>query len=478
MANRNETSVTSFILLGLVPVREQRIVLFVTFLIMYLITLLGNGAIIAVIRLNSRLHIPMYFFLSVLSSVDICFISVTVPNLLQNLLSESKTISFAGCLTQVYFLTFIGGAECFLLAAMAYDRYVAICYPLQYSLVMNSRLCHWLVTVVLSCASSVLFIDIKCQEMENRNETSVTSFILLGLVPVREQRIVLFVMFLIMYLITLLGNSAIIAVIRLNSHLHIPMYFFLSVLSSVDICFISVTVPNLLQNLLSESKTISFAGCLTQVYFLIFIGGAECFLLAAMAYDRYVAICYPLQYSLVMNSRLCHWLVTGCFVGGGLKALLHTLMLLRLSFCSFNIINHVFCDLTGLYKLSCTDTSLNELMIFIEGPFSLMLPFVIIVLSYCRIITAILKMSSAAGMRKAFSTCSSHLTVVSLFYVSVIVMYVRPSSAYSPEKDKVVAVVYVVVTPMLNPFIYSLRNNEMKDALRRTMLINLGPQNM
>ncbi|XP_029441706.1 olfactory receptor 1468-like [Rhinatrema bivittatum] len=314
--------------------------------------------------------------------------------------------------------------------------------------------------------------------MANRNETSVTSFILLGLVPVREQRIVLFVTFLIMYLITLLGNGAIISVIRIDARLHTPMYFFLSILSSVDICFISVTVPNLLRNLLSENKSISFAGCLTQVYFLIFIVGAECFLLAAMAYDRYVAICYPLRYTLVMNSRLCHWLVTGSFVGGGLKALLHTLMLLRLSFCGFNIINHFFCDLTGLYKLSCTDTSLNELMIFIEGPFSLMLPFVIIVLSYCRIITAILKMSSAEGRHKAFSTCSSHLTVVTLLYGSIIVMYVRPSSAYSPEKDRVVAVVYTVLTPMLNPFIYSLRNNEMKDALRRTMLRKRGPQSM
>ncbi|XP_030048242.1 olfactory receptor 1468-like [Microcaecilia unicolor] len=305
--------------------------------------------------------------------------------------------------------------------------------------------------------------------MANRNETSVSYFILLGLVPVLEQRIVLFMAFLIMYLITLLGNGTIIAVIHLDSHLHTPMYFFLSVLSSVDICFISVTVPNMLKNLFSESKSISFSGCLTQVYFLIFIVGAECFLLAAMAYDRYVAICSPLQYTLVMNPRLCQWLVISAFVGGGLKALLHTLMLLRLSFCGLNIINHFFCDLTGLYKLSCTDTSLNELMIFIEGPFSLMVPFVIIMLSYCRIIVAILKMSSAEGRRKAFSTCSSHLTVVILLYGSIIIMYVRPSSAYSPEKDRVVAVVYTVLTPMLNPFIYSLRNNEMKGALMRIL---------
>nr|XP_033780334.1 olfactory receptor 1468-like [Geotrypetes seraphini] len=310
--------------------------------------------------------------------------------------------------------------------------------------------------------------------MSNRNGTSVSGFILLGLVPNREQRIVLFMAFLVMYLITLLGNGTIIAVIRLDSHLHTPMYFFLSVLSSVDICFISVTVPNMLKNLLSDNKSISFSGCLTQVYFLIFIVGAECFLLAAMAYDRYVAICSPLQYTLVMNPRLCQWLVIGSFLGGGLKALLHTLMLLRLSFCGLNIINHFFCDLTGLYKLSCTDTSLNELMIFIEGPFSLMLPFVIIMLSYCYIIIAIMKMSSAEGRRKAFSTCSSHLTVVTLLYGSIIVMYVRPSSAYSPEKDRVVSVVYTVLTPMLNPFIYSLRNNEMKDALKRTIWKKLG----
>ncbi|XP_029471712.1 olfactory receptor 1020-like [Rhinatrema bivittatum] len=306
--------------------------------------------------------------------------------------------------------------------------------------------------------------------MANRNETSVTSFILLGLVPVREQRIVLFVTFLIMYLITLLGNGAIIAVIRIDARLHTPMYFFLSVLSSVDICIISVIVPSMLKNLISESKSISFSGCLTQLYFFISLAGSECFLLAAMAYDRYVAISSPLQYTIVMNPRLCYYLVAGSFAGGFLKSLLHTLMVLRLSFCGSNIINHFFCDLTALYKLSCTVTSLNELMIFIEGPFTLMAPFVIIVLSYCCIIIAILKISSTEGRHKAFSTCFSHLTVVTLLYGSIIVMYVRPSSTYSPEKDRITALIYTAVTPMLNPFIYSLRNSDMKVAIRKAIV--------
>ncbi|XP_029471698.1 olfactory receptor 1361-like [Rhinatrema bivittatum] len=302
--------------------------------------------------------------------------------------------------------------------------------------------------------------------MENTNKTSVSNFILLGLVPIREPRIALFVAFLLMFLITLLGNIVIIAVIHLSFQLHTPMYFFLSILSAIDICFISVTVPNMLKNLISDSKSISYSGCLTQVYFFISFAGTECFLLAVMAYDRYVAICSPLQYTLVMNQRLCHYLVAGSFLGGFLKSLLHTLLLLRLSFCHSNIINHFFCDLTGLYKLSCSDTSLNELMIFIEGPFTLIVPFIIIMLSYCRIILTILKMSSSEKRHKAFSTCSSHLTVVTLLYGSTIIINVRPSSAYSPEKDRVAAVIYSVLTPMLNPFIYSLRNNEMKAALR------------
>nr|XP_033818372.1 olfactory receptor 1020-like [Geotrypetes seraphini] len=305
--------------------------------------------------------------------------------------------------------------------------------------------------------------------MENRNGTSVSSFILLGLVAIREQCIVLFVVFLIMYLITLLGNGVIIAVIQLDSRLHTPMYFFLSILSSLDICFISVTLPYMLKILLSENKSISFAGCLTQLYFFISFAGTECFLLAAMAYDRYVAISSPLQYALVMSPRLCLYLVALSFAGGFLKSLLHTLMTLSLSFCDSNIINHFFCDLTALYKLSCTDTSLNELMIFVEGPFSLMAPFLIILFSYCCIIITVLKMSSSDRRHKAFSTCSSHLTVVTLLYGSIILMYVRPSSTYSPEKDRIAALIYTVVTPMLNPFIYSLRNGDMKKGLRKAI---------
>ncbi|XP_030047842.1 olfactory receptor 1468-like [Microcaecilia unicolor] len=314
--------------------------------------------------------------------------------------------------------------------------------------------------------------------MENRTGTPASSFILLGLVAVQEQRIVLFIVFLIMYLITLLGNGAIIVVIQLDSRLHTPMYFFLSILSSLDMCFISVTLPNMLKIIISENKSISLAGCLTQLYFFISLAGAECFLLAVMAYDRYVAICSPLQYTLVMNPRLCHLLVAFSFAGGFLKSLLHTLMILSLSFCGSNIINHFFCDLTALYKLSCTDTSLNELMIFVEGPFSLVAPFLIIVFSYCRIITTILKMSSTEGMHKAFSTCSSHLTVVTLLYGSIILMYIRPSSTYSPEKDRVAALIYTVVTPMLNPFIYSLRNGDMKQALRKAISRKLHHQRM
>ncbi|XP_030047839.1 olfactory receptor 1468-like [Microcaecilia unicolor] len=304
-------------------------------------------------------------------------------------------------------------------------------------------------------------------KMEKRNETLASNFVLVGLVTVWEQQIVLFVVLLQIYLITLLGNSLIIAMIRLSSQLHTPMYFFLSILSIVDICSISVIVPNMLNNLLSDNKSISFSGCITQLYFCISFVGTEYFLLAAMAYDRYVAICSPLRYTLVMNPRLCLYLAASSFVGGFLMSLLHTLLISRLSFCGSKIINHFFCDMTALFKLSCTDTYINELMIFIEGPFSIVMPFVIIMLSYCRIITSILKMSSVEKRYKAFSTCSSHFTVVTLLYGSVIALYMRPSSMYSPGKEKVVALIYIVVIPMLNPFIYSLRNNDMKKALRK-----------
>ncbi|XP_029468046.1 olfactory receptor 1361-like [Rhinatrema bivittatum] len=305
--------------------------------------------------------------------------------------------------------------------------------------------------------------------MEQGNRTTVTEFLLLGLTDRRELRGPLFGVFLVMYLMNLLANGTMISVIGRNSQLHTPMYFFLCNLSFVDICFTTVTVPKMLSNLLSDKKTISFSECITQLYFFIVFIGSECVLLSIMAYDRYVAICNPLHYITIMNRKVCLSLAAASWIINFLDALLHTLLMNRLSFCNSNKIQHFFCDVTPLLQLSCTDTSINELVIFTEGSLQAILPFFIIVISYVRIITTILKIQSTGGRYKAFSTCSSHLTVVMLFYGTLLFMYFRPSSSYSLAKDRVASVVYNVLSPMLNPFIYSLRNRDVKAALRKTI---------
>ncbi|XP_029471416.1 olfactory receptor 1019-like [Rhinatrema bivittatum] len=305
--------------------------------------------------------------------------------------------------------------------------------------------------------------------MEQRNQTAVTEFVLLGLTDREELRGLLIVVFLAMYLMNLLGNGTMILVITGNSQLHAPMYFFLCNLSFVDMCLTSVTVPKMLTNLICDKKTISFSQCITQQYFFLLFAATECVLLSVMAYDRFVAICNPLHYITIMNKRVWLSLSAISFIIGFLHALLHTLLVYLLSFCSSNKVQNFFCDTTTLLQLSCTDTSINQLMIFTESSLVVMLPFLIILTSYIRIINTILKIQSTGGRHKTFSTCSSHLTVVILFYGTVIFMYFRPTSSYSLEKDKMTSVVYNVVSPMLNPFIYSLRNKDVKMALKKAL---------
>ncbi|XP_030047848.1 olfactory receptor 1361-like [Microcaecilia unicolor] len=305
--------------------------------------------------------------------------------------------------------------------------------------------------------------------MEWSNQTTVLEFILLGLTEHVELSSLLFLVFLIMYTMNLLGNGIMISVIAGNSQLHTPMYFFLCNLSFVDMCFSSVTVPKLLSNLIFDSKTISFSQCIAQLYFFILFAGLECIFLSIMAYDRYVAICNPLHYITIMNKKVCLSMLVATWTISFLHALLHTLLMCRLSFCKSNEIQHFFCDLTPMIQLSCTDTSINELVIFTEGSLLAVLPFLIILISYIRIIIAILKIKSTGGRWKTFSTCSSHLTVVTLFYGTLIFMYFRPSSSYSMAKDRITSVVYNVLSPMLNPFIYSLRNRDVKMALKRVL---------
>ncbi|KFO20377.1 olfactory receptor 1468 [Fukomys damarensis] len=303
--------------------------------------------------------------------------------------------------------------------------------------------------------------------MKGKNQTMLSEFLLLG-VPIQpEYGRLFYALFLAMYLTTILGNLLIITLIQLDSHLHTPMYFFLSNLSFSDLCFSSVTMPKLLKNMQSQLPSIPYAGCLAQMYFFLFFADLESFLLVAMAYDRYVAICSPLHYTSIMSPQLCVCLVVLSWVLTTFHALLHTLLMARLSFCGDNVIPHFFCDMSALLKLACSDTSINELVIFVTGGIILVIPFLLIIVSYARIVSSILKAPSARGIHRVFSTCGSHLSVVSLFYGTVIGLYLCPSANNSTVKETVMSLMYTVVTPMLNPFIYSLRNRDMKGALGR-----------
>ncbi|XP_011381248.1 olfactory receptor 1M1 [Pteropus medius] len=306
--------------------------------------------------------------------------------------------------------------------------------------------------------------------MELRNETSVFDFILLGLSEKPEQETLLFSLFLCMYVVTVVGNLLIILVISSDSHLYTPMYFFLANLSLVDFCLATNTVPKMLVNIQTKSKSISYPCCLTQMYFFHFFGIVDSVLIAIMAYDRFVAICHPLHYTTIMSPRLCGLLAGGLWVFSCFISLIHILLMMRLVFCDDRKIPHYFCDLTPLLRLSCTDTSVNKIFVLIVAGMVIATPFICILASYARIIMAIMKVPSAGGRKKAFSTCSSHLSVVALFYGTTIGVYLCPSSVRTAVKEKASAVMYTAVTPMLNPFIYSLRNRELKGALRK--LIN------
>ncbi|XP_004641581.2 olfactory receptor 50-like isoform X2 [Octodon degus] len=308
--------------------------------------------------------------------------------------------------------------------------------------------------------------------MRRGNQSSASEFVLLGLPIQKEEQGMYYALFLVMYLTTVLGNLLIILLIRLDSRLHTPMYFFLSNLAFTDISFSSVTAPKMLVNMLTHSQSISYAGCISQVYFFLFFADLDSFLLTSMAYDRYVAICHPLHYTTIMSQSLCFLLVILSWVFSCAGSLVHTLLLARLSFFGDNTLHHFFCDLSALLKLASSDTTVNDLVILIVGSMVITLPFVCILVSYGYIGATILRSPSIKGICKAFSTCGSHLSVVSLYYGAIIGLYFVPSSNNTNDKDVIVAVLYTLVTPMLNPFIYSLRNRDMKGALRN--LLNRG----
>ncbi|XP_042762413.1 olfactory receptor 8D4 [Panthera leo] len=301
--------------------------------------------------------------------------------------------------------------------------------------------------------------------MGTRNHSTVTEFLLLGLTDQPELQLPLFCLFLGIYTFTVVGNLGMISIIRLSSQLHTPMYHFLSSLSLVDLCYSSVITPKLLAELLCRDTALSYSGCMTQLFFFCMFVISECYMLAAMAYDRYVAICSPLLYNVIMSPRVCSLLVASGFSIGFTDAMIHGGCILRLNFCGSNIIKHYFCDIIPLIKLSCSSTYIDELLIFVIGGFNMIATSLTIIISYVFILSSILRMRSTEGRSKAFSTCSSHLTAVLTFYGTLMSMYLKPASRSSLIQEKVSSVFYTTVIPMLNPLIYSLRNKEVKDAL-------------
>ncbi|XP_039390483.1 olfactory receptor 1038-like [Mauremys reevesii] len=305
--------------------------------------------------------------------------------------------------------------------------------------------------------------------MEKGNHSEATEFILSGLTDRPELQVPLFGVFLVIYCITLVGNGGMILLIMIDPRLHTPMYFFLSSLSFCDLCYSSTISPKMLLNFLAERKTISYTACAVQLYLFVSFADVECLLLAVMAYDRYVAICNPLLYTVTMSRQLCKQLVALVYTVGFMDSMIHTCFTFRLSFCSSNIINHFFCDIPPLLALSCSDTRINEILLFAFTCCITVSSLVPVLLSYVYITSTILQIRSAEGRSKTFSTCSFHLTAVVLLFGTLLFMYLRPTSSYSMDTDKVASVFYTLVIPMLNPLIYSLRNTEVKDALRRAM---------
>ncbi|XP_026373719.2 olfactory receptor 1D2 [Ursus arctos] len=307
------------------------------------------------------------------------------------------------------------------------------------------------------------------REMDGSNQSGVSEFLLLGISDSPEQQRVLFWMFLAMYLVTVVGNVLIILAIGFDPRLHTPMYFFLTNLSFTDLFFVTNTIPKMLVSLQSQNKAISYAGCLTQLYFLVSLVALDNLILATMAYDRYVAICRPLHYSTAMSPGLCILLLTLCWALSVFYGLTHTLLMTRVIFCGSRKIHYIFCEMYVLLRLACSNTQVNHTVLIATGCFIFLTPLGFMIMSYVRIVRTILQIPSATGKYKAFSTCASHLAVVSLFYGTLGMVYLQPLQTYS-MKDSVATVMYAVVTPMMNPFIYSLRNKDMHGALGRLLL--------
>nr|XP_008172561.2 olfactory receptor 11A1-like [Chrysemys picta bellii] len=308
------------------------------------------------------------------------------------------------------------------------------------------------------------------EKREGENETYITEFILLGFGNLREMQILLFLLFLVIYIVTVAGNILIVVLVVADQHLHSPMYFFLGNLSFLETCYTSTVLPRLLAGLLTGDRIISVSGCITQFYFFGFLVAVECSLLSMMSYDRYLAICKPLHYTALMNGRICLQLAAISWMSSFLATAVVIYLMSQLHFCGPNEIDHFLCDFTPVIKLSCSDTSLIKLVTFIFSSIDTLPPFLLTLASYVSIISTILRIPSTSGRRKAFSTCSSHLLVVTIYYGTLIIVYVLPDTDTLRDLNKVFSVFYTVLTPMANPLIYSLRNKEVKEALGKVFI--------
>ncbi|XP_007441431.2 olfactory receptor 10A7-like [Python bivittatus] len=306
-------------------------------------------------------------------------------------------------------------------------------------------------------------------DIEERNQTSIREFILLGLGNLPELQLFLFWFFLVIYLMTITGNLLIFLLVVADQHLHTPMYFFLGNLSCLDTCYSSISLPKMLANLLTGKRTITLSGCLAQYHFFSLCGSIETYLLAAMSYDRYLAICRPLLYASIMNRKFCFRLMAGTGINSLIVNIILAAFLAQLSFCGPNVIDHYFCDLHPLMKLSCTDRSFFEIFAFCGAIIFTVPPFLLTIISYISIIATIIKMQSTTGRQKAFSTCSSHLLVVCLFYGTLIIVYALPETPSLRHLNKIFSIFYTVMTPLVNPLIYTLRNKEIHKAVRRLL---------
>ncbi|EHB08262.1 Olfactory receptor 7G1 [Heterocephalus glaber] len=405
---------------------------------MHLVTILGNLLIILAISSDSHLYIHMYIFLWNISLTDMCLITSVIPMIYR----EPHKASSGGVSPS----TEVPEKD---LDAEALNQ--SMCPPL---------LRTDLLTVTCRFTNNMKF----------KNQTSVSEFLLLGLTDDPELQPLIFNLFLVIYLVTILGNLLIILAISSDSHLHIPMYFFLSNLSFTDICISTSAIPKMLVNIQTQDQRISYTGCFSQLCFVLVFGCLENFLLVVMAYDRYVAICHPLRYMVIMHPRLCVLLVLLSMLMSIVHGLLHSLVALPLSFCTNVNTTHFFCELAQIIKLACSDTFINAMLIYSAanaGNTFFGVPLIGIIFSYVKIVSCILRMPSVGGRYKAFSTCGSHLFVVSFFYGTAFGVYLSSTFSNSSNKNSVASVMYIVIPQVMNPFIYSLRNKEMKTALQR-----------